>query len=306
MPAFKNIAILGGTATIGQQLIKDLLANKDEFASVVLLTRDPESTKAKELSALGAIPRRLPSELSAPSSRPHLVEALKGIDVVVSMVGAAGIPEQEALIYASIEAGVTRFIPSEYGINGDLHAPSVGFIGEKVPIRALLRSPEVSVKLEHTIVLNGYFVDGFFSAFYGWDFDKAPTAVGARVAGAGDVPISLTKQTDVAHYLAEILRAEPAVTRNKVVQVEGDRITWNQAVLLVKELLPGATMTVNSTTAEELEKQVVAAKGYDFVRLSLYLAIVRGQALLSHNHNKLFPAVKPVTARAYLQTLFNF
>ncbi|KAI8611848.1 hypothetical protein BC830DRAFT_1139391 [Chytriomyces sp. MP71] len=305
MPAFKNIAVLGGTATIGQQLIKDLLANKGEFSSVVLLTRDPDSTKAKELVTLGATPRRLPSDLSAASSRSLLVEILKGIDVVVSTVGAAGIAEQEALIHASIEAGVTRFIPSEFGINGDLHAPSVAFIGEKVPIRALLRSPEVSAKLEHTIVLNGFFADGFFSGFFGWNFEKAPTAAAAQVAGAGDVPISLTHQSDVAHYLAEILRADPAVTRNKVVQVEGDRITWNQAVLLVKELLPGAAVTVTTTTVEDLEKQFVDAKGYDFVRISLYLGVVRGQALLSHNHNKLFPAVKPTTARAYLHSLLK-
>ncbi|KAJ3219056.1 hypothetical protein HDU81_000405, partial [Chytriomyces hyalinus] len=103
MPAFKNIAVVGGTSTIGQALIKDLLTKKGEFDSVILLTRDPESKASKELAALGAETRKIPSELSA-AAIPALAESLKGVDALVSVIGAAGLSDQVHLIHASVQA----------------------------------------------------------------------------------------------------------------------------------------------------------------------------------------------------------
>ncbi|KAJ3231562.1 hypothetical protein HDU81_003673 [Chytriomyces hyalinus] len=77
MPAFKNIAIVGGTSEIGQDLIRNLLATKGEIDAVILLTRDSESKASKELASLGAETRKIPSELSA-AAIPALVESLKG------------------------------------------------------------------------------------------------------------------------------------------------------------------------------------------------------------------------------------
>ncbi|KAJ3387920.1 hypothetical protein HDU80_011811 [Chytriomyces hyalinus] len=84
-------------------------------------------------------------------SIPALVESLKGVDALVSVVGGPGMGSQEHLIRASVQAGVKRFFPSEYGIDLDLHALSIAFVGAKVPIRNLLRTAEISSKLKHII-----------------------------------------------------------------------------------------------------------------------------------------------------------
>jgi hypothetical protein len=62
-------------------------------------------------------------------TKPSLVNALKGQDAVVSFLGFAGIAKQPELLEAAEEAGVKRFIPSEFG-----HNTAVEFIGELVPV----------------------------------------------------------------------------------------------------------------------------------------------------------------------------
>jgi hypothetical protein len=46
-----------------------------------------------------------------------LVEAFKGQDVVVSVLGAGGLGDESKIIDAAVTAGVKRFIPSQFGSN---------------------------------------------------------------------------------------------------------------------------------------------------------------------------------------------
>jgi hypothetical protein len=46
-----------------------------------------------------------------------LTKALSGQDAVVSLMAPGGIGEQKKAIDAAIEAGVKRFLPSEFGVN---------------------------------------------------------------------------------------------------------------------------------------------------------------------------------------------
>jgi hypothetical protein len=51
-----------------------------------------------------------------------LVSIFTGQDVVISIVGATGIAEQKSYVDAAVKAGVKRFLPSEFGINGQSEA----------------------------------------------------------------------------------------------------------------------------------------------------------------------------------------
>ena len=50
-------------------------------------------------------------------SESALVSAFRGQDAVVSNVGAAAFLDQKKMIDAAIEAGVKRFIPSEFSVD---------------------------------------------------------------------------------------------------------------------------------------------------------------------------------------------
>lgn len=47
-----------------------------------------------------------------------LVSIFRGNDTVISVVGREGIAYQKPFVDAAVEAGIKRFLPSEFGING--------------------------------------------------------------------------------------------------------------------------------------------------------------------------------------------
>ncbi|KAE8446661.1 hypothetical protein EG329_011704 [Mollisiaceae sp. DMI_Dod_QoI] len=111
MASFKNIALWGiGGDNIGSYILSALLAHGG-FNLTIIARAGSKSTYDPSLPII-----RVSDDLSHSS----LVSALKGQDVVVSAVGPAGVPSQIKVAKAAIEAGVKRFIPSEYGFdNGD-------------------------------------------------------------------------------------------------------------------------------------------------------------------------------------------
>lgn len=50
-------------------------------------------------------------------SESDLVSAFKGQDVVISVVGVGGFEHQKKLVDAAVQAGVKRFLPSEFSAN---------------------------------------------------------------------------------------------------------------------------------------------------------------------------------------------
>lgn len=104
----KNIVIIGGGGNLGQIILRSLVASPD--LSITALKR-PGSTSIFPTSSNLKI---IESDYSLDS----LVSIFTGQDAVISIVGATGISEQKIFVDASVKAGVKRFLPSEFGING--------------------------------------------------------------------------------------------------------------------------------------------------------------------------------------------
>jgi putative NADH-flavin reductase len=68
---------------------------------------------SKSTFPAGANVIRVPDELT----HSVLVQALKGQDAVVAAIGFPSLNAEYKLIDAAIEAGVERFLPSEFGVN---------------------------------------------------------------------------------------------------------------------------------------------------------------------------------------------
>lgn len=107
---FKNITVYGaGGDNIGKYILSALLNNN--YTVSVLSRNSSKSTYPPAVNNL-----RVSDDL------PHaeLVEALRGQDVVISAVGfssSGSLETQYKVIDAAIEAGVKRFMPSEYGFD---------------------------------------------------------------------------------------------------------------------------------------------------------------------------------------------
>ena len=130
MPAYKRIAVIGGSGLLGQPVVMQLA--KAGF-DLTLISRD--SAKLKTIFSKESGIKYVQEE---PSDSTTLIDAFKGdsiliflivgIDALVSVIGSLALPDQLAYIDAAVEAGVKRFIPSEFGC--DTQAPHLYFLSK--------------------------------------------------------------------------------------------------------------------------------------------------------------------------------
>ena len=132
----KKILVVGATGIMGSHLVKEFSAQgKDIYALIRAETlHNPE--RVDPLKALGI--HLVEGDLQDAQS---LRKACQGMDAVVSAAGGAQIALQNDLINAAKEAGVKRFIPSEYGVD-----PYVVKRGD-VPVLANYKQKMINDKL---------------------------------------------------------------------------------------------------------------------------------------------------------------
>ncbi|KAF9895348.1 hypothetical protein FE257_000252 [Aspergillus nanangensis] len=107
MPSMK-VAIAGGTGAVGVPTIQELLA-VEYSVTVLSRTGSKSSSKLPQHTNLNVVEVDYESITS-------LTDALRDHTVVIACFGvAAPVGSQDALIDASIAAGVTRYFPAEFG-----------------------------------------------------------------------------------------------------------------------------------------------------------------------------------------------
>lgn len=150
---YRDIALYGaGGDTIGHHILHALLANSSFV--VTIIARDSSSTKFPSNTKVVRIP--------ATPSHDDLVKAFKGQEVLISALGFPILLSQPQLIDAAIEAGVKRFIPSDYGMdNTDPAMRKMNPVFEsKGMVMDYLKSKE-GTGLTWTSVLTGLWLDWF-------------------------------------------------------------------------------------------------------------------------------------------------
>jgi hypothetical protein len=124
-----------------------------------------------------------------------LVEAFKGVDVVVSTLSGEGFGQQFGVLHAAKEAGVKRFVPSEFGID-ILKAKDIALFGPKLKLREEIQKGGI----EYTYIVTGFFTDGTFFAWTGFDWPNGKVVL----LGDGNAKISLSATTDFVKLVPEI------------------------------------------------------------------------------------------------------
>jgi hypothetical protein len=167
-----------------------------------------------------------------------LVDALKGQDAVVSTVSGEAALAQKLMIDAAIEAGVRRFIPSDFGSLTTNPAAShfphhVNF----VEIQKYLRSK--SDAIEYTIFSIGGFTDFLvtYAVAFDWEHKKA------QLWGDGSSRISSTSLQGTARAIVGALK-NPEPTKNKNLFIHELVVTQSQLLSLAKKYSPHAEWTI--------------------------------------------------------------
>lgn len=151
-------------------------------------------------------------------------EALKGIDVVISTIGAAATQLQIPIAEAAKAAGVRLFVPSEFG--GSTDGAKQGHSGMKVAM-----ADKIASILPMTKFYTGVFSDFIFEVPYAKLHLKSDSVT---VGGDGNAKMSFTSRPDVARYVVYVLTTlSSEETVNKTFRIESQRLVRTSSVSLI-------------------------------------------------------------------------
>lgn len=291
----RTIALVGATGHLGGLIAAELLAIPE--VTLRILVRPDSRPKATELEARGA--QVVEGDLDDLAA---LAELASGAFAVISAV--QGGPEviidgQLALLRAARDAGVRRFIPSDYSL--DMFQVPEGAIATADLRRHFADAAEAERgEVEVTHVLIGGFLDR--GVLFGFIRIVDPATKTAYVWGEGQAPMDFTTYADAAAYTAAVALDDEPVGRT--FKAAGDVQNFDGVVAAYQE---GSSSTLAIETLGSLEDldariQQLQAAGdfYGFLPLQYYRANLKGQGRLEPLMNDRYPQITPTTIREYV------
>jgi len=246
---FKVLTVVGGTGEIGSHIVRAALKSQ-AFDNVFVFTRTSSlgSDTAQALKSGGAtlVP------IDDYSDHPSLVKALKNTDAVIVTLGQspAALTAERQVLAASLEAGVKRFVPSEFGVdhsNGRLrfHAPVRNAWDDKTEVFEEVKKSGI----EWTAIVNGCFLEASFGPWFGFDLKAGVW----NIKGDGKQKATFTSFVNVASSTIQSLLDTRFANRTLI--IAGDVPSLNE-VIAAFENAQGKTHIKNYTPIDEAYAQL--------------------------------------------------
>ncbi|KAL8730585.1 MAG: hypothetical protein Q9181_004611 [Wetmoreana brouardii] len=236
----KNVVVIGASGNVGKPIVAALL--KAGGFTVTALSRKSSSATFPGEVKVHKIDDNYPSD--------QLIAVFKGQDVVIDLLPPIDVNQHNSIADAAAEAGVKRFIPSEFG--SDTSNPKVlaliPLFSAKDDITGYLKTKESS-GLTWTAIINGAFFDwGLQTGFLGFDL-KSNTAT---IYDSGDAQVNATTLSVVGQSVVSVLQ-HPAETANRYVYIQSTKTTQNE-ILAALEKSTGSKWTVNKRSCADASK----------------------------------------------------
>lgn len=223
-----------------------------------------------DVTVLSRAPGKLPAEYASSAkevvvdygSKASLEAALRGQDAVVSTLSdSGGLEAQKLLVEAAVSAGVSRFIPSEFG--GNLQHPvirTLPFCELKVDVEKMLikaaSSASTANPITYTFIYTNIFLD--------WGLEEGFTAdLGSKTAtlyNGGSTPLSYTRLPTIAQAVVAVLR-RPAETANKILRIHDGILTQKEFLDTIQEVTGPWAIDEADVVALQAKSDEAFAKG---------------------------------------------
>ncbi|WP_159574169.1 NmrA family NAD(P)-binding protein [Curtobacterium sp. 18060] len=206
-----TVLVAGATGDLGGRIVRELLQHDTR---VRVLTRRSSTGAQRQF----ADDDRVDVVTADYTDAPALVTALAGVDVVVSTVSgtrAVIVDAQRALLEAAVQAGVPRFIPSDYAADYRSITPGSN---RNFELRREFAAALDAAPIRATSVLNGAFTDMLTGQAPLILFDRQRVLYWS----SADQVLDFTTKDDVARVTALVALD---VDAPRVVEVAGDRVT---------------------------------------------------------------------------------
>lgn len=249
----KTVTVYGATGVAGSACVDEML--EQGLFNVQVLLRQGQDRDRSTLGARGDADKQalyarwqergvklIEADVASHAS---LIPALQGTDYLVSCAPYAATESQYALIYAAREAGVERFVPSEYGFiyEWEQFWPHDTEHRAMARQKAFIRRVIELAGLDYTIIPAGLWIEYYM---------LEPVAV----MGDGNTKMAWSSGSDVGRIIPHVL-AHPA-SRNAVCPVAATTYcTWNE-LLEARERILGRKVERHYLAAEQWQAAYAA------------------------------------------------
>jgi len=229
----KTVTVFAASGTAGQACVNELLEHPD-FKVRVLKRKDGQQDKSTAVAREPDQKQRMYDDWQArgaeiresdPTYHAELIPALEGTDYLVSCTPYFAAESQYPLIWAAAEAGVERFVPSEFGYiyEWEQFWPSPHAHRAMARQKAFIRRVIQLAGLDYTIIPAGLWPEYYM-------------VEPVLVPGDGERKVSWSTGTDVGRIIPHVL-AHP-LSRNAVCPVAATAyMSWNELLDVREQLL---------------------------------------------------------------------
>ena len=294
-----KVLVVGSTGMLGTKIVNALLdKGETKVRAMVRPGSYEKDDKKKDIDAMkdkGAT--IVEGDLMKPDT---LLSVCQDIDVVVSAVGnnQVTVPGQKNAIDAAKQQGVKRFIPSDFSV--DYRKLDYGD-NDNLDMRKQVLEHLLASGLEHTLILNGAFMDIIPTPFMP-QFDLENGIF--KYWGDGETPMDFTTTEDTAKYVAEAV-SDRELT-NTALEVAGEILTMKQLKSAYEEATGKKLEEQHLGSVEELKnwienKKQTADSPLEYIPQQYEYAMVSGKGKLNNIQNSRYPHIKPLTVKQYIQ-----
>ncbi|KAJ0415694.1 hypothetical protein BJY00DRAFT_293125 [Aspergillus carlsbadensis] len=263
---------IAGSGDLTRYLVEEFLAANIPVTLLVRTTK-PHFTNIPGLTQLIVDYTSIESLTSALDTS----GATTLISTILTYDTSAFVETQTKLIAAAqASKSVTRFIPSEYGVDIAKYPDQPGFYWEtREPIREILRRQS---RLEWTMVCCGWIVDYILPPAnrYMKDIgDAFPINLAEKrmvIPGTGSEKVDWISARDLARGIVGLVKV-PEGEWGRYVYLSGERMTCDELAVVVKEKYPEIEFEVEHLSLRVLVNAVRDAKD-DFERIEAEYKIV--------------------------------
>ncbi|MEV4018791.1 aromatic alcohol reductase [Nonomuraea angiospora] len=289
-----TVFVAGATGRLGR-LIIDSLRRRDVQIRALVRPGNAEGRQAFDDPAIEIVE----GDIRDPADR--LTRALQGVDVVVSAVQGGAeviIDGQVNLLRAAEQAGVPRWIPSDFSLGIDrLDYGDNDFADLRKKAAEAFRGSSVAT----TSVLCGAFLEVLNMPFYQWvDWETGTFSYW----GDGDQPVDFSTYADTAEWTAEAALDPSAAGRT--VRVAGDVLTLKELHRAMergsgRRLEARRLGSTDDLSAEIERRKAVATDTFEYLLLQYNWAMVSGKGKLDPLENHRYPGIQPTSAEEYFR-----
>ncbi|OTB01757.1 hypothetical protein M426DRAFT_14212 [Hypoxylon sp. CI-4A] len=218
--SFNRIAVYGHRGWAGSAIVKSLIS-----------TGAPLKVLYRPGSDVSNLPSNVAEAEVDVTNQEQLISALQDVDIVLSLVGRAGVPSQSEIVKAIPKTNVKLFVPSELGFRAfDEQGLRVPALKDKREVEEVAKELGVPV----SVVLLGNFAEsGLASPISGVDYP------GNRIVFTGDSakqPLTFCTRNYVAAAYASIFaRTPPAQLAGRSIGISEFKATGDEIATALKK-----------------------------------------------------------------------